>query len=113
MDRQELVVFLGAGMQKAQRGGKRRPSSIRDSQSEVLLAPEPLSAEASGFWGSSLPDDLFGEVLVPPAPAALVKRLGSFPFWRSEERFLSAIEPIYAQASPRGLDIFLGERDSK
>jgi len=36
--------------------------------------------------------------------------LGNFSFWRGEERFLDAIEPIYAAASPLGLGAFLGER---
>ncbi len=114
MSREELVGLLDAGRQKAPRGGKNPQSAIRNPQSEMSLPPEPLVAEASDFWGgSNLPDDLFGEVRVPPASAALVKRLGSFPFWRGEERFLEAIEPVYVQASPRGLDIFLGARDSK
>jgi uncharacterized Zn finger protein len=39
----------------------------------------------------------------------LPKRLGSFPFWRGEERFLEAMQSIYAQAAPHGLDLFLGE----
>jgi len=112
MSREELVASLDSGMRKEGRV-KNRQSAVRDSQSEVSLPPEPLAAEVADFWGgSSLPDDLFDEVRVPPAPAALVKRLGNFPFWRGEERFLGAIEPMYAQASPRGLDIFLGERDA-
>jgi hypothetical protein len=43
-------------------------------------------------------------------PASLPKRLGHFPFWRGEERFLAALEPIYAAASPVGLDVVLGEQ---
>jgi uncharacterized Zn finger protein len=59
------------------------------------------------FWGGGdLADDFFGEVRLPPVSAALPKRLGNFPFWRGSERFLDAIEAIYAQASPYGLDIF-------
>lgn len=113
MKREELVVLLDTGTQKTQRGRKSPQSALANPQSEAAPPPEPLLAEAADFWGGSLPDDLFGEVRVPPAPAALVKRLGNFPFWRGEERFLGAIEPIYAQASPRGLDIFLGARESK
>jgi len=113
MSREELVALLDTGMQKAQRRGKSRQSASRDLQAEASLPPEPLVAEAADFWGGSLPDDLFGEVRVPPAPAALVKRLGNFPFWRGEERFLEAIEPLYTQASPRGLEVFLGARESQ
>jgi len=40
---------------------------------------------------------------------ALPKRLGNFPFWRGEARFLDAMETIYRDASPIGLKIFLGE----
>ena len=87
----------------------RRKSTPTETGAKVPLPPpEPLAADISSFWsGSSLPEDLFGEVRVPSVPAALLKRLGSFPFWRGEERFLQAIEPIYTQASPRGLEIYL------
>ena len=114
MNREEVVALLEGGTQTAHRGRKRPHSTLPDSQAEVSLPPEPLVTEASEFWGSSsVPDDMFGEVRIPPASAALVKRLGSFPFWRGEERFLGAIEPVYTQASACGLDIFLGARDSQ
>jgi uncharacterized Zn finger protein len=57
----------------------------------------------------TISDDIFREVLIPPIAAALPKRLGSFPFWRGEERFLDTMESIYAKASPVGLSTFLGE----
>ncbi len=77
------------------------------------MPPEPLTPDPTAFWaGGEPPDDLFGEVTVPAAPAALVKRLGSFPFWRGEEKFIEAMESIYAAASPGGMDAFLGERRS-
>lgn len=114
MKREELVVLLDTGTQKTQRGRKSPQSALANPQSEAAPPPEPLLAEAVDFWGGSgVPDDLFGEVRVPPAPAALVKRLGNFPFWRGEERFLEAIEPLYTQASPRGLEVFLGAREPK
>src|SRR5579872_6237124 len=48
------------------------------------LPPEPLPTALPDFWaGQPLPDDLFGEVRTPPVNAALLKRLGNFPFWRS------------------------------
>jgi uncharacterized Zn finger protein len=114
MDREELVARLDQGGQKAQRRKKNPQSATANQQSEISLPREPLVAEVSEFWGSgSLPDEMFGEVRVPPTPAALLKRLGNFPFWRGEERFLSAIEPVYTQASARGVDVFLGARESK
>lgn len=114
MTREELVVLLDVGVQKKQRRVKSPQSATHQPQTEVLLPPEPLTAEGADFWGSSsFSDDWFGEVRIPPAPAALVKRLGNFPFWRGEERFLDAIEPLYAKASQQGLDVFLGTREAK
>lgn len=106
LSREELVERIGvAGKKEASGKGRRKPVAEEQAPSRV----EPLTPDAARFWdGAGLPEDLFGEVRVPPAPASLVKRLGSFPFWRGEERFLEAIEPVYAQASPRGLDLFLG-----
>ena len=113
MSREELIELLGRAGATATTG-KPRTTSITPGMGEgPSLPPEPLMSDISSFWGgANLPDDLFGEVRIPPVPAALLKRLGNFPFWRSEERFLDAIEPIYAQASPHGLDIFLGEHGS-
>jgi uncharacterized Zn finger protein len=72
------------------------------------------SVDAAIFWNSDTgANDLIGEVQIPATPAALVRRLGNFPLWRGEEQFFSAIEPIYTNASPRGLDIVLGVRGDK
>jgi uncharacterized Zn finger protein len=71
-------------------------------------ADAPL--EVAAFWnGGSLPGEFFGAVRAPALPAALPKRLGSFPFWRAAERFLDALEPVYQDASAVGLDVFLGQ----
>lgn len=100
LGREELLDLLG----KTGVSGSDEPSEAR----EVPLPPEPLTAEPGAFWGGGvLPDELFGEVAVPPIPAALPRRLGGFPFWRGQEPFLQAIGPDYAAASPRGLDVFL------
>ncbi len=104
--REEFTKLLGAtGAAKAK---------VEAEESAPALPPEPLQADAANFWsGGKLPDDFFGEVRLPPVSAALPKRLGAFPFWRGSERFLDAIEPVYENASPRGLDVFLGESESK
>ena len=106
--REELIGLLGATGGKTTKIDTRRKSTPTVTGAKVPLPPEPLAADISSFWnGSSLPEELFGEVRVPSVPAALLKRLGGFPFWRGEERFQGAVEPIYTQASPRGLEIFL------
>jgi uncharacterized Zn finger protein len=95
LSREELLEHLGQNSPA---------SSVTETEA---AAPEPLPAQASLFWsGSALPDDFFGDVQVAAQHAALPKRLGSFPFWRGQERFLEALEPIYRQASRRGLHVF-------
>jgi uncharacterized Zn finger protein len=97
--REELVGMLSGGAAP----GKNSEADIE----EIELPPEPLAADATVFWdGEDLAEDFFGDAQLPPVSAALPKRLGNFPFWRGSERFLDAIEAIYAQASPYGLDIF-------
>ena len=77
----------------------------------VPRPPEPLTSDSSRFWGGeTLPDDLYGEVGIPPIAAAVPKRLGSFPFWRGREPFLEVMQTIYCQAAPYGLYLFIGAR---
>jgi len=111
MNREELLEILGGVSKKADKGrSKRKPTSIPEKEKDILLS-EPLCADVSIFWnGSSLPEDFLGEVRVPPVPAALLKRLGNFPFWRGKERFFEALEAVYVRSSTHGLDVFLGER---
>jgi uncharacterized Zn finger protein len=91
---------------KAATSRKARPTAASHAENK-----EPLSSEISKFWkAETLPDDFFGEVTISSVPAVLPKRLGSFPFWRGEERFLDAMESIYRQASSLGLNVFLGEK---
>ena len=111
MTREELVDLLGDhGPQRP--GGKTRGRSAGSTgEQEPRPLAERLPVEPSAFWGEPLPSEaLLGEVQLPPVAAALVKRLGNFPFWRGEERFLESVELIYAAASPLGMDVFLGER---
>jgi len=113
MSREELVGLLDSTHGEA---GRRRlqPKAARcETEQGAPEPPEPLPCDVSAYWDRGhWPDDLFGEVRVPAMPAALPKRLGSFPFWRAEERFLEAIEPIYQEASAVGMDVFLAQRDT-
>jgi uncharacterized Zn finger protein len=106
LGREELVRRLGAAS----------PGDAASPEAAAPAAPapaQPLPAEPAAFWSAgALPDDLFGDVQAPPMSAAWPKRLGNFPFWRGNERFLEALEPAYRRASRRGLDTFLGEGGS-
>ncbi|AKB80412.1 SWF/SNF family helicase [Methanosarcina horonobensis HB-1 = JCM 15518] len=79
------------------------------------VSPEPLPFDPETFWGR-LPENPEEEkspslgAHIPQVPAALPKRLGKFPFWRSEEDLLDMLEEIYKKVSPAGMMVFLGER---
>ena len=108
MSREDLVGLMGEANPK--KAAMKLHSEAAPSQPEE----DPLTPEVLKFWnGEPLPDDLFGEVRIPTVSAALPKRLGNFPFWRGQAKFLDAMEAIYRDASPFGLKVFLGEPLSK
>lgn len=99
MTRGELVELLGgvAGEQGDATKIERRTS-------------EAISADPAAFWdGGGVPDDVYGVVEAPPVGAALIRRLGGFPFWRGKEPFVESVEPLYARASERALDVLAGD----
>jgi uncharacterized Zn finger protein len=111
MSREELLKLLGSSSPKTAKRKSRDKLIISEDEKDQVLRSEPLPSDFSQFWGEgSLPDNFFKEVQIPSVPAALLKRLGSFPFWRGKVRFLDALEPVYIQASPLGMDVFLGEK---
>ncbi|MFN0085136.1 MAG: SWIM zinc finger family protein [Blastocatellia bacterium] len=101
--RDEFIPLLGARA-KGERAGEKEKE-----EPAAALPPEPLAPDPGAFWhGGALPEAFFGEVRLPPIAAALPKRLGSFPFWRGEERFLDAMETIYAATAPHAMEVFVG-----
>jgi len=107
LDREELLGRLGAAAPQA--------APAPGAAEEAVPEPEePLAADPAAFWsGGELPADLFGEVQVPPASAALLRRLGNFPFWRGQERLPDVLGPVYRQAAQAGLGAYLGERGER
>lgn len=95
---EELIAALGkvAGI-----------SAEATTEIEPALPPEPISIEAHSFWqGGAFPENILGEIRVPPVNAALITRLGNFPFWRGEETFAEVMTSIYSRASDEGLKLF-------
>lgn len=69
----------------------------------TLHAPVTATPDAY-FWREGLsPDDLYGKVHIPPAPAALSIRLGKCLFWRAEKLLSGVVKPPYKKASVCGL----------
>jgi uncharacterized Zn finger protein len=115
-DRDPFLIFKLRGMER-EALMEALGSTTREAAAEPESPPlpeEPLPLDPPEFWHQGpVPDDLFGEVRVPPVPATLPRRLGNFPFWRGEQPFLPALEHTYAAASAIGMDAFLPEASDR
>jgi uncharacterized Zn finger protein len=121
VDRDRLIAALGAdarGDEAAdQTMGERRGRSER---AEQAAEPTPSATQAIDprprpFWiGEELSAECFAASSAysqsPPQQTALPKRLGNFPFWRGNERFLDALTPMYANAPQCARDALVGLR---
>jgi len=107
LDREGLVRLIGRVPART------RPDSGPASAAAPVASPQPLSADLDDFWkGGDLPEGVLGDAQPPPVSAALVRRLGRFPFWRGREPLLDAIVPVYEAASALGVEMFLGQTAS-
>jgi uncharacterized Zn finger protein len=72
---------------------------------EEALPAEPLRADPAQFWNrKSIRDAQQHDGPAPKLAAALVKRLGHFPFWRGRENFVDAMVEVYERASTKGVE---------
>ena len=116
-DRDPFLLFRLRGMTRDELltqllGPPKHAADPPEHLQEAPAAPEPLVPDAQFWKAGALPDDLFGPVRTPPAPAALPKRLGKFPLWRAEEPLLDALGPVYQKAASHGLDLFQSEGEA-
>jgi len=80
---------------------------------EMSGEEKKLSTEPVRFWGSpNKMHDLAGSIRspvdIPKSHAALVKQLGNFPFWASEEMFMPTMADLYKTASDREMSTVMG-----
>jgi uncharacterized Zn finger protein len=109
LDREKLIGLTGGEQTDAQErlGFELRAGEPRESSD---LQPEPISTEIETFWhGADSWGELSVDIQAPLITAPLLKRLGSFPFWRSDRRFVEVFEQIYARASLQATKVLVGE----
>jgi uncharacterized Zn finger protein len=100
-DRDPFLVFQLRGMARKEFLGLLGEPAGAEVAME-RLPPEPLPTSAAEFWiAPPLPEHLIGDVSVSPSGAALLRRLGKFPFWRGREGLVEALEPVYRSAALR------------
>lgn len=101
MERDEFLNIMGITPTKL--------VTQRVKPAKARLKERPLPVEPDKFWGDIVESEYLANAKVPAVNATLVKQLGSFPFWRSEENFISTMEAIYQNASELGVKVFLGQ----
>jgi uncharacterized Zn finger protein len=104
-DQDPFLMFRLRGMEReallAQLG-----EAVSEDAGEPPAAPEPLPADPAVFW--TMPPLLETEVgsrRTPTPSAALLRRLGPFPFWRGDVAPLEELEPVYAAMGTRALEV--------
>ena len=115
-DRDPFLIFVLRGMSREALLSRLGTTSVPKAKEEVLpssmpaRAAEPINADVNVFWtGVAAPSDATVPVVeIPREPAPLVRRLGGFPFWRGETPLLESLREIYAAASQRGLEVYVG-----
>ena len=107
-DRDPFLLFRLRGMTRADLL-HRVLGTPGKADDETELSEEAVAPDERFWQAGTLPDHLLGTVRTPPAPAALPKRLGKFPFWRAEEPLLDALEPVYRKAGRHGLEVVQGD----
>lgn len=101
-DNDPFLIFRLRGMEKDKL--LTMLQGVVPSESEVPAEeesiPDPLPKEPDLFWSGTLEEEKSSPPAAPPKiHAALPRRLGSLPFWRSEKTFFETTEDIYESAS--------------
>lgn len=103
MDREELIRRLH------ETAGQEQPVGV-GAEAGLQLPAEPLPVDPAAFWtGGTHPEELLGAVAIPSANAALLRRLGNFPFWRGAQSPQDALASMYEDAAQLGLEVAIGE----
>jgi uncharacterized Zn finger protein len=114
-DRDPFLVFRLRGLARDElvallEGASSRATTPAPAEQPVVAPAEPLPEDPDAFWqGSALPDDFIGPVESPAVTAALLGRLGPFPFWRGQEALFAVLTPAYQAASQRAIDLLARE----
>lgn len=108
-DRDPFLIFKMRGMSReefmAMLGGRKAEiaAELLAENEETAEEPEvePLPDHPDDFWArKKSPENLLGQE-GDSKPAALLHRVGQFPFWRGGEKFLETLQSTYVSASQR------------
>lgn len=102
-DQDPFLLFRLRGMEREEFLERLKDSGVeRDlvtDATEPKLQPEPLPFDPGAFWGENMENETLAKPLPVRLHAALPRRLGSLPFWRSDKDFIQQMEIFYRTAS--------------
>ncbi len=106
-DNDPFLIFALRGMEKDTFMDGLHSSKGRYKNNRISsIEPEPLPSDAQGFWEQSYDRKRVSGYSPVELHAALPKRLGPMPFWRSRKDFIGQMEEIYSLASNHSLQLF-------
>lgn len=112
-DRDPFLIFKLRGMERRQLTAKlaRDTDAAEPAPVEGQEIPaEELRTDPADFWGNASHSDTeTAELRIPPVPAALLRQLGPFPFWRASEPLENTLAPLYESASIYALGRILAD----
>lgn len=114
-DRDPFLIFKMRGIMREEFAALISASEPAPNTAALKLAAKPkpqatpLPSDPVVFWSAKpLASGWLPRAEAPKVHAAIAKRLGHFPFWRGEEKFLEALESMYQRASERASEFLNG-----
>jgi uncharacterized Zn finger protein len=110
-DRDPFLLFQLRGLSREELVALLRSPRAEGKRGRLTASPatsvEPLPTDPAAFWlGGAIPPA--PEVRAPDTTAAVLRRLGPFSFWRGRTPMTEELDPLYARAVARALDVFVG-----
>ncbi len=102
-DKDPFLLFKLRGMEREEflemlkDSGASRDTAAEEA--EPKLQPEPLPLDAEAFWGENTEPATWAKPYPPRLHAALPRKLGYLPFWRSDKDFIQQMEALYRATS--------------
>ncbi len=109
--RTKEAIMDGLQARRAAEAMAEAPITYTPEVPEATEGP-PLEADPEGYWalGESLDD--FRVMIAPPeVEAALLKRMGPPPFWRSSRDFLTTLSMVYKAVTDRAMELAFGNEE--
>ncbi len=98
-DQDPFLLFQLRGMEREEFLGLLKDSGAGQDaaaeEAEPEAQPEPLPLDARAFWGENTESESSAKPYPLRLHAALPRRLGALPFWRSDKDFIQQMEILY------------------